>query len=200
MHGSRSGHPPRPLSRVHSLQQTRMNSEPSQRMLPSGSRVPPQPEALPDVPFDPALQPEDGFPHCGQLEVLPPAPHVAAPGVPQLVAGSTLAAIPQLPHLRFEALDTLRRYSDPLLAVQSKARELAFARPSPFRSWRRSPSIADASQSRPAPQSACVPPPPDCLRRCCSHRHSGKTRALAAAAPLLPVGTPALGYRSCCGA
>jgi hypothetical protein len=39
------------------------------------------------------------------LEVFPPAPHVPAPGIPQLVAGSALAAAPHLPHLRFDALN-----------------------------------------------------------------------------------------------
>src|ERR1019366_3226164 len=98
-------------------------------MLPAGGTVPPQPEAFPDVPAHPSLQPEDRLPHFGQLEVSPPAPHVLLPGVPQLIAGSALAAAPQLPYLRFESLDTLRRYSDPLLAVQSKAQELAFPDP-----------------------------------------------------------------------
>ena len=93
--------------------------------------VPSQPEAFPDVPANPSLQPEDGLPVLGQAEVSPPASDVSAPGVPQLVAGSALAAPPHLPHLRFESLHALRGRFDLPFAVQSKAQELAFPNP-PF--------------------------------------------------------------------
>src|SRR5712664_1948216 len=74
--------------------------------------VPPEPETFPDVPPNPSLQPEDRIARFGQLEIIPPAPHIPAPGVAQLVTGSTLVAAPHLPPLGFESLDTLRRYSD----------------------------------------------------------------------------------------
>ena len=60
---------------------------------------------------------------------IPSAPHIPDPSVAQLVTGSTLVAGPHLPHLYFESPDTLRRYSDPLFAIQSKAQELAFPDP-----------------------------------------------------------------------
>src|SRR5882724_7774022 len=98
-------------------------------MLPPGGAVPPQPETFSDMPSNPALQPEDRLPYFGQPEIIPPAAYVAAPGVSQLVTGSTLVPPPHLPHLCFESRDTLRRYSDPPLAIQSKAQEPAFPNP-----------------------------------------------------------------------
>src|SRR5687768_4888392 len=98
-------------------------------MLPPVSRMPPRPEAFSDVPSNPSLQSEDRLAHFGQPEVSPPASHVSAPDISQLVAGSALVASPHLPHLRFESFDTFRRYSDPPLSIQSKAQELAFPNP-----------------------------------------------------------------------
>ena len=72
-----------------------------------------------------------GLARFGQSEVRPPAPHISTPAVPQLVTAATLLASPQLPYFRFEFLQTLRRYSDPLLAVQPKTQELAFPDPPP---------------------------------------------------------------------
>ena len=137
-------------------------------MLPSGGIVPPQPEALPDVSSRPALQslqPEDRLAYFGQSEVLPPAPHVLLPGIPQFFAGFALTAAPHLPHLRFEALDTLRRYSDPLGAVQSKAQELAF--PDPPRTALGGVQLQSQMllASSPAPRPAYAPPPPGSTMR-----------------------------------
>src|ERR1017187_10164009 len=81
------------------------------------------------MPSNPLLQPEDRLTHFGQLEILPPAAHVPAPVVSQLVAGPTLVAAPHLPYLRFESFQTLRRYSNPPFPIQSKAQELAFPDP-----------------------------------------------------------------------
>ncbi len=53
--------------------------------------------------------------------VSPPALRVALPVVSRLVTGATLVRPPHLPHFLFESFDTLRRYSDPPLAIQSKA-------------------------------------------------------------------------------
>src|SRR5512140_2008715 len=106
-----------------------MDPQTSQRPDPTLGLMPPQPEAFPDVPPDPLLQPEDRLTILGQLVVPPPASDVPLPGVPQLVAGSVLAASPHLPHLRFESFDTLRRCSDLQFAVQPKAQEPAFPDP-----------------------------------------------------------------------
>ncbi|MDQ2777748.1 MAG: hypothetical protein M3Y57_22975, partial [Acidobacteriota bacterium] len=54
------------------------------------------------------------------------AEHVAPPGIPQLNTGSALTRRPQLTHFCFESFETLRRCSNPLLTIQSKAQELAF--------------------------------------------------------------------------
>src|SRR5271155_611612 len=91
--------------------------------------MPPQPETLPNMPSNPALQTEDRTTCFGQSEVSPPALHIALPVISQLVAGLTAARPPHLPDLRFESFDTLRRYSDPPLAIQSKAEELTFLNP-----------------------------------------------------------------------
>src|ERR1019366_3897684 len=64
-----------------------------------------------------------------QLEVSPPASYVSVPVVPQLRTRATAATVPFLSNFRFESLQALRRYSDPLLAIQSKAQELAFPNP-----------------------------------------------------------------------
>src|SRR5260370_30203804 len=100
---------------------------------------------------DPTLQFEQGSPRLGQSEISPPASHVAVPIIPQLRTCATAATIPFLANLRLESLHALRCDTDPLLSVQSKAQELAFPHPSLSRSWRRSPSVADASRSRPVP-------------------------------------------------
>src|SRR6266702_5965265 len=81
------------------------------------------------MPTYPAFQPEDRLPVLGQLVVFPPASEEALPCIPQLLAGFTLTASPQLSHFRFESFDALRRYSDLQLAVQSKAEELTFPDP-----------------------------------------------------------------------
>ena len=91
--------------------------------------MPPNPEALSNMPSNPSLQPEDRPPHFGQPEVSPPAARVGRPAVAQLIAGSTLVAPPHLPHFCFESFDTLRRYSDPPVPIQAKAQELAFPDP-----------------------------------------------------------------------
>jgi hypothetical protein len=129
MHGRSKRHAPCATARTHRFQQSGMDPQPSQRALPSGSRVPPNPEALPNVPSNPRLQPEDRPAHFSQSEIAPPAAYVSRPGISQLIAGSTLVAAPHLPHLPLESFDTLRRYSDPPFAIQSKAQELAFPNP-----------------------------------------------------------------------
>ncbi len=129
VHDLGSSHDPGPPAGMNCLEQPGMNSQPSKRMLPSGSVMPPDPKALPDMPPNPSLQPENGLLHVGQAEVSPPAPHVPAPGVSQLCAGSTLMPPPHLSYLRFESFDTFRRYSDPPFPIQSKAQELAFPNP-----------------------------------------------------------------------
>src|SRR5512134_2302452 len=106
-----------------------MDPQTSQRPFPTSGLMPPQPEAFPDVSPDPLLQPEDRLTILGQLVVRPPALDIPLPGVPQLVAGSALAASPHLPHFCFESLDTLQRCSDLQFAVQPKAQELAFPNP-----------------------------------------------------------------------
>src|ERR1700731_1883963 len=91
--------------------------------------MPPYPEALPNVPSNPTLQPEDRLPHFGQSEVSPPASCIRSPAVAQFFTGATLVAPPHLPYSRFESLHALRRYSDPPIPVQSKAQKLAFPDP-----------------------------------------------------------------------
>src|SRR5471030_393544 len=91
--------------------------------------MPPQPETLPDVPSNPSLQIEDRLSHFGQLEIVPPASHVANPAVPQFITGPALVAPLNLPYFCFESFNTLRRYSDPPFAIQSKAEELSFPGP-----------------------------------------------------------------------
>src|SRR6185295_9295997 len=77
----------------------------------------------------PRLQVADGSPCFDQSVVPPPAPHVPAPLIAQLIARATSSAVPHLPYLLLESLHTLRCYSDPLLAIQSKPQELAFPDP-----------------------------------------------------------------------
>jgi hypothetical protein len=91
--------------------------------------MPSQPETLPDVPSNPALQLEYRASRLSQSEVSPPALHIALPFVSQLVAASTPVRPPHFPYLRFESCNTLRRYSDPPFPIQSKAEELAFLDP-----------------------------------------------------------------------
>src|SRR5579884_1309585 len=62
--------------------------------------VPPQPEALPDVPAG-------SSPPAGR-SARAPRPVDSIP---------ILVAVPHLPHRRFESLDTLRRYCYPPLAI-----------------------------------------------------------------------------------
>src|SRR5260370_242253 len=91
--------------------------------------MPSQPKALPDMPPYPALQPVDRSAILSQSVVPPPASYILPPCVPQLFAGSALAASPLLPYLRFESFQALRcRFNLPI-AVQSKPQELAFPRP-----------------------------------------------------------------------
>jgi hypothetical protein len=116
-------------ARTHRLEQSGMHPELSQRMLRASGTLPPNPEAFPDVSSDPALQPEDQLAHLGHSETSPSASYVSAPGIAQLIAGANLVAPPHLPRLRLESFDTLRRYSDPLVAIQSKTQELAFPNP-----------------------------------------------------------------------
>src|SRR4051794_14086003 len=78
---------------------------------------------------DPFLQIAHLCPSAGQSEVSPPAPHIPIPVVTQLLTGATSSAVPQFPNFRFESFHTLRCYSDPLLAIQSKAQELSFPDP-----------------------------------------------------------------------
>ena len=91
--------------------------------------MPSQPEAFPDMSADPTLQVAESAPRFGQLVVPPPAPHVSAPLVAQLVTGATSSSVPHLSHLGLESRQTLRCYPDPLPAIQSKAQELAFPDP-----------------------------------------------------------------------
>src|SRR6267378_4721287 len=74
---------------------------------------------------DPTLQFEKGAPRLGQSEISPPASDVAVPIIPQLRTRATAATVPHLANLRLESLHTLRCDTDPLLAVQAKAQELA---------------------------------------------------------------------------
>ena len=69
------------------------------------------------------------FQQCAAKGVMKAVEQQPLPCIPQLVTGSALVHPPHFPHLRFESLNTLRRYSDPLLPVQSKALELAFPDP-----------------------------------------------------------------------
>src|SRR5258708_13070744 len=81
------------------------------------------------MPADPALQVADRCSRFGQPEVSPPALHIAVPVFTQLVTAATSPRIPDLANPSFESLHTLQCYSDPLLAVQSKAQELSFPYP-----------------------------------------------------------------------
>ena len=103
--------------------------QPPQVPLPSLSFVPSQPEALSNVPSDPTLQFQEWPPHLSQLEVRPPASDVPVPVVPQLRTRAAASTVPLLAYLRFESLQTLRCYSNPLLAIQSKPQELTFPDP-----------------------------------------------------------------------
>src|SRR6266404_8571162 len=77
--------------------------------------MPSQPKALPDMPPYPALQPVDRSAILSQSVVPPPASYILPPCVPQLVAGSALAASPLLPYLRFESFQALRcRFNLPI--------------------------------------------------------------------------------------
>ena len=73
--------------------------------------------------------PRIGLRASAKLEVSPPASHVSVPVVPQLRTRATAATVPLLSNSRLESLQTLRCYSDPLPAIQSKAQELAFPDP-----------------------------------------------------------------------
>jgi hypothetical protein len=55
------------------LQQEAFQSKTAQLSLAPFASMPPQPEQLPDVPTDPAFQPEDRPPVLSQLEISPPA-------------------------------------------------------------------------------------------------------------------------------
>ena len=91
--------------------------------------VPAQPEALPYVPPNPALQPKDRAPVLGQPVITPPADDIPPPLVASLPARHTAATAPDLSHLLLESLDTLRcRFSLPP-AVDAKPQELPFPRP-----------------------------------------------------------------------
>src|SRR5215467_13519701 len=91
--------------------------------------MPALPETLSNVPADPALQPENRPAHFSQPIVSPPTPNVSRPVVSHLVAGPALIAAPHLPYLGLESPQTFRRYSDSVVAIQSKAQELAFLDP-----------------------------------------------------------------------
>src|SRR5438093_93747 len=106
------------------LEHTPLQTQPAQLALSAYRLMPPQPEAGPDMPADPSLQPENRSAVLGQSVVSPPAAHVLPPGIPQLVTGFALATPPQFPYLRFESLQALRRYFDLSLAVQSKSQKL----------------------------------------------------------------------------
>src|ERR1017187_4581012 len=135
--------------------------------------VPPQPKAFPDMAANPSLQPVDRSAVLGQSVVPPPAPYILPPSVPSLVTRQTLATPPLLPYLRFESLQTRRCRFDLHGAVQVGIPETCAPRPSLPRSWWHSPVAAVAFQSIPVSTPSPVPPPPDCLRRYCSHPRTG---------------------------
>src|ERR1041385_5602128 len=91
--------------------------------------MPPQPEALPDMSPDPALQSEDRSSVLSQSVVSPPASYILPPVVPQLVTRQALATPPLLPHLRFESLHALRCCFDLSFPVQSEPQKLPFPSP-----------------------------------------------------------------------
>src|ERR1035441_8111471 len=122
-------HSPRAAPARRYAQRPAFQPKPSEPSLPPSPVVPSQPEAFPDMPADPSLKAEKRLRRLGQSEVPPPAAYISPPAVSQLFTATTLVAAPHLPHLRFESLQALRRYSDPLLAIQSKAQELAFPNP-----------------------------------------------------------------------
>jgi hypothetical protein len=94
------------------------------------------------------LQIANGSLCLGQPEVAPPAAHIPAPLIAQFSTGATPSAVPHLANLRLESLQALRRYADPLLAIQSKAQELA--------------ALASARKTLPVPLLAAF----TCNRRC----------------------------------
>src|SRR5271157_1189569 len=106
-----------------------MNPQLSQAPQAAQTAMPSQPEAFPDMPADPTLQVAESAPRFGQSVVPPPAPHVSAPLVAQLITGATSSSVPHLSHLGLESLQTLRCYPDPLPAIQPKAQELSFPNP-----------------------------------------------------------------------
>src|ERR1017187_6147854 len=123
------GHSPCAATARRYAESRAFQAQPSEPSLPPSPVVPSQPEAFPDMPADPSLNVAQRMPRLGQSEVPPPAAYVSPPVVSQLFTATTLVAAPHLPHLRFESLQALRRYSDPLLAIQSKTQELAFPNP-----------------------------------------------------------------------
>jgi hypothetical protein len=86
--------------------------------------MPSQPEAFPDMSADPTLQVAESASGFGQSVVPPPAAHVSAPLIAQLVTGATSSSVPHLSHLGLESLQTLRRYSDPLRRSSRKPKNL----------------------------------------------------------------------------
>ena len=123
------GHSPRATIARRYAESRAVQPKPPEPSLPPSPVVPSQPEAFPDMPADPSLNVAERLPCLGQSEVPPPAAYISPPAVSQLFTATTLVAAPHLPHLRFECLQALRRYSDPLLAIQSKAQKLAFPNP-----------------------------------------------------------------------
>lgn len=95
---------PGPAAALGHFEHALSESELAQLAFPSLRFVPPQPEAFPDVPSNPSLQPEDRLTVLGQLVVALPAAHKLPPAVPQLVTAQTLATPPFLPHFRFDTI------------------------------------------------------------------------------------------------
>ena len=73
----------------------------------------------------PTFQPENLAAFFGQAVISPPASNVGAPAVPQLFAGSTLAAPPQFSYFGLESFDTLGGDLDFPLRVNLKSQELS---------------------------------------------------------------------------
>src|SRR5688572_21565948 len=86
--------PPRSFGTVRHLEKASTQPQASQLSQPPAPVVPSLPEAAPHVSSYPAFQSEYLPAFLGQPVISPPASDVGAPVVPQLDAGSTLAASP----------------------------------------------------------------------------------------------------------
>src|ERR1039458_3868554 len=162
--------------------------------------VPPQPEAGAYMPAYPAFQAVEIAAFFGQTEVIPPAVQIGVPLVSKLVTAQTLAALPQLPYSVLESLQAARGHFDLPGRVDPKSQELALPGPphsalgrvdfqpqllaNPLRDTGQHPHGWGRGWRRSTPAGL----PPDCLRRCCSRRHTAQrpASALAVAGPVRP--------------